>query len=332
VPANARRPTMKDVAALAGVSLSTVSRVVNNASVDPVLAGRVHEAVRRLGYRRDAAAAGLRRSDRASASVGLIVDDVGNPFFSAVHRGLEEVARSRGVLSFAGSSDDSARRERELASSFSAHGVDGLVIVPAADDHRYLERERAAGVPIVFLDRPPRRLLADTVLSDNVGGTRAAAEHLRSAGHTRIAFLGDRARVWTATERLAGCRGIVAPDLVRMNVSDGGAAVRELLDVPDPPTALLCGQNRITIGVLYALRELGLQDRVALVGFDDVPLGALVGVTVVAQDPVALGRYAAELLFARLDGDDSPPRRVVVPTRLIVRAASRAGPRSRRSA
>ena len=329
---------MKDVAALAGVSLSTVSRVVNDAPVDPALAGRVRDAVGRLGYRRDAAAAGLRRSDRASASVGLIVDDVANPFFSAVHRGLEDVARSRGVLIFAGSSDDRAGQERELASSFSSHGVDGLVIVPAGDDHRYLERERDAGVPVVFLDRPPRRFVADTVLSDNAGGMRAAAEHLVAAGHSRIAFLGDRARVWTAGERLAACRGIVAPDLVRMNLTDSGAAadaVRELLDDPDPPTALLCGQNRITVGVLYALRELGLQDRIAVVGFDDVPLGALVNVTVVAQDPVALGRHAAELLFARLEGDDSPPREVVVPTRLIARGSgeiSPVAPRSRQSA
>ena len=321
---------MKDVAALAGVSLSTVSRVVNNSPVDPALARRVEDAVRRLGYRRDAAAAGLRRADRASASIGLIVDDVANPFFSAVHRGLEDVARARGVLIFAGSSDDSAAQERELVTSFSGHGVDGLVIVPAGDDHRYLERERDAGVPIVFLDRPPQRFVADTVLSDNAGGMRAAAEHLVAAGHTRIAYLGDRARVWTAAERLAACRGIVAPDLVRMDVSDGGAAVRELLDGPDPPTALLCGQNRITMGVLHALRELG--QPLDVVGFDDVPLGALVGVTVVAQDPVALGRHAAELLFARLAGDDSPPQRIVVPTRLIVRGATPAEPRSRQSA
>ena len=326
----ARRPTMKDVAALAGGSLSTVSRVVNDSPVDPALAGRVHEAVRRLGYRRDAAAAGLRRADRATASVGLIVDDVANPFFSAVHRGLEDVARAHGVLIFAGSSDDSAEQERELVTSFSAHVVDGLVIVPAGDDHRYLERERDAGVPIVFLDRPPQRFVADTVLSDNAGGMRAAAEHLRAAGHTRIAFLGDRTRVWTATERLAACRGIVAPDLVRMDVSDSGATVRELLDSPDPPTALLCGQNQITVGALHALRELGHQ--VAVVGFDDLPLGALVGVTVVAQDPVALGRHAAELLFARLEGDNGPPRTIVVPTRLIVRDAIPAAPRSRQSA
>ena len=295
--------------------------------------------MRRLGYRRDAAAAGLRRADRASASVGLIVDDVANPFFSAVHRGLEDVARSRGVLIFAGSSDDSAAQERELATSFSAHGVDGLVIVPAGDDHRYLERERDAGVPIVFLDRPPQRFVADTVLSDNA---RRDARRGRAPAR-RGPLAGSRyprrpRAVWTAAERLAALPRDRRSDLVRMNLTDSGAAadaVRELLDDPDPPTALLCGQNRITVGVLYALRELGLQDRRRGGRLRRRPARGAVNVTVVAQDPVALGRHAAELLFARLEGDDGPPRESSCPTRLIVRGSgeiSPVGPRSRQSA
>jgi LacI family transcriptional regulator len=325
-----RRPTMKDVAAVAGVSLATVSRVVNDVPVDPALARRVHEAVARLGYRRDAAAAGLRRANRSSRSLGLILDDVSNPFFSAVHRGIEDVARERSVLIFSGSSDDDAAVERQLAMSFSAHGVDGLVVVPAGNDHRYLERERAAGVALVFVDRPPQRILADAVLSDNLGGVRAAVRHLAAAGHRRIGYLGDRARLFTASERLAGFGG--DPALVRMDLVGSDAAERaalELLTGPAPPTALICGQNQVTIGALHALRALGLQQRVALVGFDDVPLGGLVspGVTVVAQDPAALGRHAADLLFARIEGDDSPPRRIVVPTRLIARGSGEIAPR-----
>jgi LacI family transcriptional regulator len=323
----ARRPTMKDVAAVAGVSLATVSRVVNGIGVDPVLAARVHEAVERLGYRRDATAAGLRRANRSSRSLGLILDDVSNPFFSAVHRGIEDVTRARGVLIFSGSSDDDPGIERELALSFAAHGVDGLVVVPAGNDHRYLERERAAGVALVFVDRPPQRILADAVLSDNVGGIRTAVAHLQAAGHRRIGFLGDRARLFTAAERLAGFGGDRA--LVRMDLASSAAAERaacELLRLPEPPTALVCGQNKVTIGALQALRALGLQHVVALVGFDDIPLGGLLGVTVVAQDPFALGRHAAELLFARLAGDDSPPRRIVVPTRLIARGSGELAP------
>jgi len=201
--------------------------------------------------------------------------------------------------------------------------------VPAGNDHRYLERERSAGVALVFVDRPPQRILADAVLSDNIGGIRAAVAHLEAAGHGRIGYLGDRARLFTASERLTGFGG--DPALARMDVVGSQAAERATLELfagPGAPTALICGQNHLTIGALYALRALGLQERVALVGFDDVPLGALVspGVTVVAQDPSALGRHAGDLLFARLEGDDSPPRRIVVPTQLIPRGSGEIAP------
>src|ERR1700709_2600101 len=125
-PDAARRPTMKEVARIADVSLATVSRVVNGTGeVRPDLAERVREAVRMLGYRRDLTASTLRRADRQSASIGLIIEDVSNPFFSAVHRGVEDVARPRGVLTFVGSSDEIPERERELAETFAARGVDG---------------------------------------------------------------------------------------------------------------------------------------------------------------------------------------------------------------
>src|SRR5215207_10346147 len=141
-----RRPTMREVAAVAGVSLSTVSRVVNGGEgVRGDLAERVRDAVELLGYRHNLTASTLRRADRQSASIGLIIEDVSNPFFSAVHRGVEDVARPRGVLTFVGSSDERPERERELAEAFSARGVDGLVIVPCARDQSYLLRDHQAG-------------------------------------------------------------------------------------------------------------------------------------------------------------------------------------------
>jgi LacI family transcriptional regulator len=330
---------MREVATLAGVSLATVSRVINSeGSVRADLADRVHEAVALLGYRRDLTATNLRRADRQSASIGIVFDDVANPFHAALLRGVETVARTRGVLPLVGSSDQDAERERELAEAFLSRRVDGLIVVPSGRDHSYLQPDRDAGVALVFVDRPPAFIDADTVLTDNAGGAFAATEHLIAAGHRRIAFLGDHARIFTAFERLAGYRealaqhGIAFDDaLVRMDLHDSEpatAAAEELLSGPDAPTALFTAQNLITIGALTSLRALGLHRRVALVGFDDLPLAEAVepGLTVVAQDPVELGRLTAERLFARLDGDRGPTRRLVVPTRLIARGSGELAP------
>jgi LacI family transcriptional regulator len=329
---------MKEVAAVAGVSLSTVSRVVNGEEVRADLAARVQDAVEMLGYRRDHTASTLRRADRMSATIGLIIDDVGNPFFSVIHRGVEEVAREHGVIVFVGSSDEDAEREHELADAFGARGVDGLILVPSGTDQSYLQRERRAGVGIVFVDRPPRLIDADAVLSDNAAGARLAVAHLVAAGHRRIGFLGDRPEIYTAAERLRGYREAIAAaglpydDRIVMDeilsTTGGYAATRELLSVPEPPTALFSSQNLITIGAVRALVELGLHGRVAIVGFDDVPLSDAVrpGLTIVAQDPAALGRTAAERLFARLDGDGSPAREVVLPVSLIERGSGEIAP------
>src|SRR3954453_4660221 len=156
---------MKEVAAVAGVSLATVSRVVNDApDVAPALAERVQEAIRMLGYRRDLTASNLRRADRASATVGLLLEDVANPFFSSLHRSVEDVARRRGVLVFAGSSDEDPGRERELVESLVARGVDGLIIAPTGGDQGYLLRDREAGVAMVLVPGPERFVDPDSVL------------------------------------------------------------------------------------------------------------------------------------------------------------------------
>jgi LacI family transcriptional regulator len=325
---------MKQVAALAGVSLSTVSRVVNaDPKVRPDLTARVQDAVAALGYRHNTSASALRRADGLSASIGVIVEDVSNPFFSAVQRGIEEVARERGVLTLAGSSDEQPERERRLAEAFGARGVDGLIIAPAATDHGFLLRDRAAGMALVFVDRPGRFIDADAVLTDNAAGAERAVAHLIAAGHRRIAFLGDRPAIHTAAARLRGYEeaharhGIeVEPALVRHTLTRGADAyetTRELLLSDAPPTAIFTSQNLITIDAVRAIHQLGLQHAVALVGFDDVVLADVVepGLTVIAQDPAQLGRRAAERLFARLDGDDGPSREIVVAPTLVERGS-----------
>jgi LacI family transcriptional regulator len=318
---------------VAGVSLSTVSRVVNGVEVAPDLARRVREAVALLGYRRDLTASTLRRADRLSATIGLLIEDVANPFFSALQRSVEDVAVTRNVLTFAGSSDEDPARERQLVEELLARGVDGLIVAPTGADQSYLARDRQAGVALVFVDRPPNFLDADVVVADNAGGAAAAVTHLIAHGHRRIAFLGDRPEIHTAVERLRGYRAALAehgiapdPALIHQGLvapEQGRAATRALLTAPDPPTALFTSQNLITIGAVGVLHALGRQHAVALVGFDDIALAEVVDppLTVVAQDAAGLGRVAAERLFARLDGDDGPSQRLELPTTLIQRGS-----------
>jgi LacI family transcriptional regulator len=325
---------MRDVAALAGVGLKTVSRVVNGESnVSAETRARVEAAIDRLDYRRDINASLLRRLGRKTATIGLVLEDVSNPFSSALHRAIEDRARERGVLLFTGSCDEDSDRERELIGTFRARRVDGIIVVPASGDHRYLLPEQRARKPLVFVDRPPRFINADSVISDNVGGAERAIAHLAASGHRRVGFLGDALEIQTAADRLQGYSlGLealgVAQDsaIVRTglrSVDAAALAATELLRAGKPPTALFTAQNLVTIGALHALRQLGLEHETALVGFDDVELADLLepAVTVVAQDPAAMGSAAADMLFRRLDGDDSPPEHVVIDVELIVRGS-----------
>ena len=328
------RPTMRDVAALAGVSLKTVSRVINTEpAVSADVRSRVLAAIERLEYRHDHAASSLRRSDRKSSTIGVLLEDVANPFSSALHREIEDVALKRGVLVLAGSSDEDEAREQQLIAAFTARRVDGLIIVPASHDHSYLLSERRAGTSMVFVDRPAAFLDADSILTDNQAGVRQGVAHLIAHGHRRIGYLGDLVTITTAAERHRGyedelrAQGIaIEPELVRLNVHGldmAEAAAHQMLTMVRPPTALFTGQNILTIGASRALHKLDLHHRIALVGFDDVLLADLLepGITVIAQDPSAMGRTAAEQLFRRIDGDHSPSVHVVVPTRLITRGS-----------
>jgi LacI family transcriptional regulator len=330
---------MKDVAALAKVSIKTVSRVVNGESgVTPRLARRVLAASERLDYRHNMPASSLRRLDGRSATIGVVLEDIANPFSSALHRGIEDVALKRGVLVLAGSSDEDEDRERQLVSAFASRRVDGLIIQPASHDHSYLLTERKAGTAIVFVDRPPQFLDADTVLTDNAVGVRRGIRHLLSHGHRRIGYLGDLHTIDTAAERHRGYveelteqRVKVDERLVRLDlrgIEKAEAAALELLRAAHPPTALFTGQNLVTIGAFRALRHLNLHKKVALIGFDDILLADLLepGITVIAQDPAAIGRTAAELMFRRVDGDRSASEHKVVATHLIVRGSGEIRP------
>jgi LacI family transcriptional regulator len=325
------RATMYDVAQASGVSIKTVSRVVNmEPGVRPEMQRRVEAAIVGLGFRRNVAARSLRTGDRIG-SIGLLVADLMNPFYSSVAKAVEGVAARHDAVVIIASSGENATRERELVLNLLHRPVDGMIVVPAGSDHRYLEPERRRGAQVVFLDRSGGHIEADAVVLDNFGGAKLAVDHLIRRGHKRVGFVGDSTTVRTAVERLEGYKAALAdaaipydPELVRLGspaVEMAETAARQLLALTNRATAIFAANNRQCVGVLRAIRA--SQRQVAVVGFDDFELSDLlpIPVSVIAFDPAELGRAAAELLFSRMAGDTRPPQRIVIPTRLIERGS-----------
>ncbi|ROS43974.1 LacI family DNA-binding transcriptional regulator [Amycolatopsis thermoflava] len=332
------RATMRDVARLAEVSLKTVSRVVNGvSSVNPEIAARVRRAARQLNYQPNLTASTLRRRDGRSTIIGLLVDDVANPFSASLYRAVEDVANTHNVSVAAGSVHEDPDRERRLVTNFIGRQVDGLIVMSTAHDHSYLRDHQQAGTPVVFADRPPVLLAADSVLSDNRRGAERGTRYLVESGHRRIAYLGHKINRVTAIERYRGyldglARAGVPEDLelVRHDLSSldlVDAAIADMLALADPPTAVFTSQNLVTIRAIRSLRARGLQHSIAMVGFDDFLLADMLepSVTVIAQDPTAMGRLAAEILFRRIGGDQSPPQQHVLDSELVVRESGLIG-------
>jgi LacI family transcriptional regulator len=320
---------MVDVAQRAGVSIKTVSRVVNNAPhVQQDLVDRVLTAVAELGFRRNGIAQTL-RSGRTTSTIGLVIEEIGNPFYSTIASAVAEVAGGHDTMLITASSEEDPQREQHLLLDLCSRRVDGLLVVPAGFDHGFLRVEVEMGLPVVFLDRPAGGLRADTVLLDNRGGARSGVRHLLGQGHRRIAVLFDSLAVYTMRERVDGACGAMAdagiapdPALVRDRVADPDSAARtvaELLDSADPPTAFFSTNNRITVGMVQELWRRGSD--AALVGFDDFELSHLMPrpLTVVGYDTREFGRQAAQLLFRRIGGDRSRPTTTVLPTHLMER-------------
>ncbi|MFC6704586.1 LacI family DNA-binding transcriptional regulator [Flexivirga alba] len=334
-----RRPTMRDVAARAGVSLKTVSRVLNGESgVYVETAERVRVAARDLRFVRNESAATLKRSGQRSRSIGLVLENVANPYWAALAKAVEDVARERGFLLTTGSSGDDPAVERQLLDELCNRRVGGLLVVPSGAELGYLADEIEHGTVVVSIDRPAAGVKVDTVLLANAAGVRDGVLHLVGAGHHRIAFVGDTVR-YTGSQRLAGYREALSAaglpfdrHLVRRahDAEHARAAARELLALDDAPTAIFAGNNLLTRGVLEAL---GPQRReIAVVGFDDFPFATLMEppVTVVGQDAAELGRSGALQLFRRLEGESGPVQEIVLATTLVARGSGELTPAGRR--
>jgi LacI family transcriptional regulator len=320
---------MNDVAADAGVSLKTVSRVVNGvASVDPVLTERVVRSIAKLEFRRNDVAAGLRAGGE-TRTIGLLTADLANTFYTTLAGAVFRFARGRGFQVIMASTEEDPSLEKSLALNLCQRRVSGLIVVPTYANHSYLKPEVERGVPVVFVDRPGSGLVADTVIVDNRGAAARATQNLLATGHTRIGLLMDSSSIYTFRERLGGAQeamasaGIEADDaLISQAVhtpEDAIVAVGRMLDLPHPPTALLCGNNRATIGVVQEIERRGLD--VEVVGFDDFEMSRLLprAVTLIDFDAGQLGVVAAERLFARIDGASDKPTWTLIPTHPVTR-------------
>ena len=337
--ANNSRPTMREVAALSGTSLKTVSRVFNGVNtVDEDLIRRVKTAARKLNYTPNMTAGSLRRKNGQTKTIGLLLEDISNPFSSALHRVFENYARERGFIVLAGSLDEEADREREFVSLFISRRVDGLILAPSGIDHGYLKPELQAGTKFGFIDRPPLNFAADSVVSTNREGSRQAVSHLVSYGHTRIAYFGDRPTIYTTSERYQGYidglkqakipldkklvfQGFNSPPEVR-------SLITAMLESSNPPTAIYASQNLVTLAVIQALHEIKCEKKIALVGFDHIPTADLLtpAITLVTQDITAMGERSAQLLFNRIEGFEGAVVQEIVPTSLVIRGSGEIGP------
>jgi LacI family transcriptional regulator len=332
------RATIRDVAALAGVGTKTVSRVINDeANVSPQTRQRVERAVLALNFKPNQGAGALRRGDRKTLTLGLLLDAVDNPFSAAIYRAVETVAFGRDTAVLAASSDNDSRRERAMVDAFTRRRVDGLILSTITEDQGYLHVEREQGTPLVFVDRPPTGLLADAVITNNYEAAIEATRHLINHGHRQIAFLGNepatsqtrgRQHGFVDAMTAAGLAGTAREVAGLRTEQDSYTAVRGLVQLDNPPSALFTSHYLITLGAVRALHELQQERKIALIGFDDIVLADLIrpAITVMAPDPTGLGTIAAQRTFARLDGDTSPVQTIVVPAKLIARGSGETPP------
>ncbi|MFT4259908.1 LacI family DNA-binding transcriptional regulator [Microbacterium sp.] len=329
------RATLDDVARLAGVSTKTVSRVFNEPDlVGAETAHRVQQAAARLRFRPNTLARGLRRGSGTN-TIGFVMGEFGNPFYYKVAAGIEAEIAPHGHHLLVATTDDTADGEAKVVDALLGQRIGALLIIPVADDQSYLEGERQLGTPVIAIDRVAHNLAADALVLENRATVLEATRRLLANGHRRIGYVCNPASVSTQTERVDGYRaamaeaGIIETDpwcrLVDDRAEAGEDTVGGLLDSPDAPTAIIAGNNRMTIGALRALRARG-DETTALIGFDDFDTADVIGVSVITYDPIELGRQAAQLAMERMGDPTAPTKRIVLPTWIVERGTGERPP------
>jgi DNA-binding LacI/PurR family transcriptional regulator len=323
--------TLKDVAVLAGVSVKTVSNVVNGyAFVKPENRRRVEDALTATGYRPNIGARNLRRG--RTGFIALVVPELSIPYFGELAGGIIAAAAEHDWSVLIEQTQGDRARERRIIADLGPHMVDGAIVSPQAIVPDDID---TPGVPVVLLGEHPLPLPLDHVGIDNVTAARTAVRHLIDLGRTRIAVIGQHPTRGTATQRLAGYRQAIAeaglPEIVapalRYHHRDGAEAMAALLDRPAPPDAVFCFNDMLALGAIRTAHDRGLRvpHDVAVVGFDNTEHSAysVPALTTIAPDKAALARAAVDLVHRRaVDREDFPPQDVAIPFALEVREST----------
>ena len=324
--------TIKQVAQKAGVSTATVSRVITGkAPVSDELTHRVQEAISILDYHTNRTARGLRA--RTMQKVGVVLSDMQNPFFTRTLSGIEKVLLDADYVLLLGNSDENPKREQIHLDMFSSEGVDGIIVSIATSDPKSYQKILRAGIPLVLIDRVLPGLKVDSVVVNNIRGAFQATEHLIHLGHRRIGFIGGIPQMSTSSERKEGYLQALVEQHIPVSATlivngnfrqEGGyMAMQQLLDMKEPPTAVLVANNLMTLGALRKIHEyrLSIPNDLAVIGFDDMDWATSLNppLTVVAQPSYEMGLIAAELLLSRTQESSSPTQQVVLETTLIIR-------------
>lgn len=329
--------TIKDVARLARVSISTVSRVQNgSANVRPETRERILQAFRQLDYEPNAVARSMIK--KTTQSIGVIIPDITNPFFPAVIKGIEDLARKLGFSTILCNTDESVEDERKALQILRQKRVDGLIITAADEKGLHIKKAAGDGLPVVLVDRLVEEGNLDAVLIDNVFGAYQAARHLILQGHKKLGVIAGPQNLTPGRDRLQGFKKALREYGVQieeryMKFGDfreesGYVLGRQLLEAPSRPTAIFACNNLMTIGLIRAILGSGLRIGVdiAVVGFDDIEIATMLNppITVVTRPMYKMGSLAFELLMERIEGNGPEEgRKVILIPELVVRGSCR---------
>ncbi len=327
--------TLRDVASTAGVSISTVSCVINRTKyVSPELTSRVEEAIKVLDYQPNELARGLRTNQ--TCTLGLVTSDITNPYFAEMARGVEDRAERDDYTVFLCNTDAEPRREAKYVQRLLSRQVEGIIFTSLRQDDEIVKRLVTDGFPVVLINRWVPEVEADYVGTDNVRGAIRATEYLIALGHTRIGFIGGAALSSSSSDRREGYlqaltkAGLsVEPELMLegdLKQKGGYAAARRLLSLPKLPTAIFAANDLMALGVMEVAAERGVRipEELSLIGYDDNPICALPGIelTTIRQPAYEMGKLAAELLLEKFrlgSNKDWVPRQVTLRSELVVR-------------